>query len=82
VKKAIISFTAVVLTMAALAFAIAFTRDDAWLSAWFILFLFVGLPLFLVTLFDLGGNLRSSNKASRATRIAGLVLGVPPGSNT
>jgi hypothetical protein len=77
VKKAIISFTGVVLAMGALAFAIAFTHDDAWLSAWFILFLFVGLPLFLVTLFDLGRNLRSSDKASRAARIAGLALGVP-----
>jgi hypothetical protein len=63
--------------MAALAVAIRVTNADGWLSLWFLLFFFIGLPLFLVTLFDFGRAFRSRSGRSKLSRTAGFLFGLP-----
>ncbi|MCK5887643.1 hypothetical protein [Alcanivorax jadensis] len=41
-----------ILFVAFLCFAISETEDEAWLTVWFVLFFFVGIPLALVVLRD------------------------------
>ncbi len=63
--------------MLVLAAAIGKTNHEGWLTAWFVLFIFVGLPVFILTWIDLGKALRSVENPPRIVRAFGVLLGIP-----
>lgn len=76
-KRASIKLLASVVFLVALATTIGKTNHEGWLTAWFLLFIFVGLPIFILAWIDLGKVLRSVERPSYVVRVLGLVFGAP-----
>ena len=78
-KRSLLAFVAVVLGLLALAGAIRVTvsTSDGWLTLWFILFVFVGIPLLLLTWVDLGRALRRLPDPSPVVYLLMLLFAVP-----
>lgn len=60
-----------------LAGAIGSTTHEGWLTAWFLLFIFVGLPFLILAWIDLGSTLRSLDNPSPPQRVLGILFGAP-----
>jgi hypothetical protein len=67
----------VVVSLVALAWFISLTDNDGWLTLWFLLFIFVGIPLFVLTWVDLGRTLRQVESPTRLTFVLGVFFGLP-----
>jgi hypothetical protein len=65
------------LFLTALAFAIRETNADSWLTVWFILFIFVGIPFSILAFFDVGRSLRALPNPARLVRVIGIVCALP-----
>jgi uncharacterized membrane protein YwaF len=78
-RHSVIKFGAVVAALAVLAAAIARTpqRDESLLTVLFLIFIFLGIPLLILTWVDLGHSLRSVSHPSRAVYILGVIFAVP-----
>lgn len=76
-KYALNRFIAAVAMFIALCFAIAFTKNESWLTAWFILLILVALPVFILTWIELGRAIRNAPSPSRKLRILGILFGLP-----
>jgi hypothetical protein len=75
--NSVTKFLIVVALLSTLAYAIGVTTHEAWLTAWYIIFIFLGLPLLVVTWFDLGRMLRSIPNPSPFVFSLGVFFGVP-----
>ncbi|MCC5811788.1 MAG: hypothetical protein JJU06_15565 [Ectothiorhodospiraceae bacterium] len=76
-KAASKRFLAVIVFLTALVGVIASTTHEGWLTAWFLLLIFVGLPVFILAWIDLGSALRSLDNPTALQRAAGVLFGVP-----
>ncbi|WP_166837341.1 hypothetical protein [Rheinheimera pleomorphica] len=76
-KSATKRLLAVITFLTVLAGAIGATTDEGWLTAWFLLFIFVGLPVLILAWIDLGSALRSLDSPSSLQRVTGVLFGVP-----
>lgn len=74
---ALIKLLVVLSLLVVLAGAMASTDHDGWLTAWFILFIFVGIPIFILAWVDLGRAVRSVRNPSVSLRMLGIIFGVP-----
>ena len=68
---------AVLVTLVLLGHAIGFTEEEGWLTAWLIGFIFVGIPLLIVTIGDFAYACRMNPSNPRLLTIIGFILGVP-----
>lgn len=66
-----------VLFILILAAAISRTNDDAWLTAWMIGFVFLGIPVFILCWMELGTELRAIENPGWLLRLLGMLFGVP-----
>jgi protein-S-isoprenylcysteine O-methyltransferase Ste14 len=76
-KTSIAKFGLAILFLCIFAWFISLTNSDGWLTLWFILFIFVGLPVLILAWIDLGRTLREIEEPSLVTTILGVVFGVP-----
>ena len=76
-KKSVAKILSSVAVLFVLAIAISVTNHEGWLTAWFILFIFVGIPIFILTWIDLGNSLRGLENPSLFVRVLIIILGVP-----
>lgn len=76
-KAALIRYILSVLLFGILCIAISSTNEEDWLTAWFILLIFMALPLMILTWVELGRAMRDSPAASRPLRILGILFGLP-----
>jgi hypothetical protein len=76
-RSALLKLTAVTAFLCCLGWFISLTDSDGWLTLWFVLFIFVGLPLFVMSWIDLGKSLREADSPSRFVLTLGMLLGVP-----
>ena len=76
-KKSIIRFSSSLGFLVALAGVISITDQEGWLSAWLILFIFVGIPVLILSWIDLGRSLRSIKKPTIFINILSIIFGVP-----
>lgn len=76
-KAAITKLLAIVAFLALLAGAIGSTTHEGWLTAWFLLFIFVGLPVLIVAWIDLGSELRRLENPTLFQKVLGVLFGVP-----
>ena len=76
-KVATIKLLTVVALLTVLVGAIGATTHQGWLTAWFLLFIFVGLPIFILSWIDLGSALRGLDNPSSLQRVLGILFGVP-----
>jgi len=67
----------VVVSLIVLAWFISLTNHDGWLTLWFLLFIFLGIPLFVLTWVDLGRALRQAESPTRLTFVLGIFFGLP-----
>lgn len=70
-------FVVVILFLLLTAAAIGHTEEDGWLTAWFIGFIFIGLPLFILCWIDLGAAIRRIPEPGPLVRVMGLFFGAP-----
>ncbi|GGD79487.1 hypothetical protein [Lacimicrobium alkaliphilum] len=68
---------AIVVFLTVLAGAIGSTIHEGWLTTWFLLFIFVGLPVLILAWIDLGSALRSLDNPTPLQRMLGVLFGVP-----
>ena len=76
-RPALMKLAAVTLFLCCMAVFISQTDSEGWLTLWFVLFIFVGLPVFIMSVMDLGKTLRESQSPSYLVMILGMLLGVP-----
>lgn len=69
--------SAVLVTLILLGHAIAFTDHEGWLTAWFVGFIFLGIPLLILTAGDLAYACRTAPSRSPMLSAAAFILGVP-----
>ncbi len=53
------------------------TNDDSWKSVWMLLFIFIGTPFLILSIFDLGKSLRAVPDPTWLTRALGIPFSVP-----
>lgn len=76
-KFAIIKLCLSLLVLASLAGAISATENDGWLTAWFILFIFLGLPIFILSWIDLGYHLKELDNPSLLIKFIIIIFATP-----
>lgn len=76
-KAATTKLLAIVTFLMVLAGAIGSTIHEGWLTAWFLLFIFIGLPVLILAWIDLGSALRSLDNPTPLQRVLGVLFGVP-----
>ncbi|MBN7770648.1 hypothetical protein KUV44_17595 [Marinobacter daepoensis] len=76
-NAAITKLLAIVAFLTVLAGAIGSTTHEGWLTTWFLLFIFVGLPVLILAWIDLGSALRSLEHPTHLQRMLGVLFGVP-----
>lgn len=76
-KAAMTKLLAIVAFLALLAGAIGSTTHEGWLTAWFLLFIFVGLPVLILAWIDLGSELRRLENPTLLQKVLGALFGVP-----
>lgn len=78
-KRALIKLISVVLGLVVLSVAISMTdaREEGWLTALFLLFIFGGTPLLILTWVDLGRHLRASKNPTALVRTLAFIFTVP-----
>ncbi len=67
----------VVLLLVILALFISQTQSDGWLTLWFLLFIFVGIPLLILSWVDLGRAIRGAQNQTRLLFTLGILFGFP-----
>ncbi|MCG2580800.1 MAG: hypothetical protein KA296_07975 [Marinobacter sp.] len=76
-KAAFIKLLGVIACLTALVGAIGSTNHQGWLTTWFLLFIFVGLPVFILAWIDLGLVLRNLDNPTTMQRVLGVLFGFP-----
>ena len=76
-KRSVIKLLSSIALLVVLGAAISNTDNEGWLTAWFILFIFIGLPILILSWVDLGHNLREIDKPSFVIKVLGVLFGVP-----
>lgn len=76
-RSDVLKLAAASVFLVCIAWFISLTNSDGWLTLWFVLFIFVGLPFFVLSWIDLGQSLREVINPSRVTRTLGILFGVP-----
>ena len=76
-KRSIIKLLSSIVLIIVLGAVISNTDNESWLTAWFILLIFVGLPILILSWIDLGHKLREIEKPSFVVRVLGVLFGIP-----
>ena len=78
-KRSLIKLTSVVLGLGVLSAAISMTdaREEGWLTAFFLLFIFVGIPLLILTWVDFGRHLRAAKNPTALVKTLAFIFTVP-----
>lgn len=76
-NRSIVKLLSSVALLLVLGVAISNTQNDSWLTAWFILFSFVGLPILILSWIDLGHSLRAIEDPPLVIKVLAVLFGVP-----
>lgn len=76
-RSAATKLVLVILFLGVLAGFIVQTTSDLWLTVWFILFIFAGVPLLILAWVDLGRALRISPDVPRLFFVPAVIFGIP-----
>ena len=76
-RSALLRLAAVAFFLFCLGWFISLTNSDGWLTLWFVLFIFVGLPIFFMSWIDVGKSMRETDNPSRLIATLGMLFGVP-----
>ena len=75
--KAITKLISSIALLFILGVAISFTDHEDWLGAWFVIFIFAGIPVFFLSWIDLGRGLRKIEEPSKLIKVLAVIFGVP-----
>jgi len=76
-RKSVIKLGLAFLLLVVLIVLVRLSNDDSWKSLWMGLFIFIGTPLLILSVFDLGRSLREVPNPSWLIRVLGILFSVP-----
>jgi protein-S-isoprenylcysteine O-methyltransferase Ste14 len=77
VRRSAFKLGLVLFLLAILAVCISQTKNDGWLTLWFLLFIFVAVPLLILSWVDLGRAIRGAENPTRLLLTLGVIFGLP-----
>lgn len=76
-RESVIKLGSAFLLLIVLIVLVRLSNDDSWKSVWMGLFIFIGTPLLIFSVFDLGRSLREVPNPSWLIRVLGILFAVP-----